>query len=95
MCRNVDCVAAAAAGTTVSSSLGEASLATGLFKVGMIDPSRGGAVFKRAVDAGTLGAFTKNAFTQAAQVPFNLMFFALYDCFLAINPKPGITMMEF
>ena len=34
-------------------------------------------------------------YSQAALVPFNLMFFALYDCFLVIDPEMGITTMEF
>ena len=58
--RNVDSAAAARAGLTVSSGAGGASLATGLLKVGVIDPSHGGAVFKSAAGGGTLGAFTKD-----------------------------------
>ena len=37
-------------------------LVKGLFKVGSIDPSHSGALFKSAAGAGTLGAFTKEVF---------------------------------
>ena len=32
---------------------------------------------------------------SAQNVPYNLMFFALYDCFLVIDPETGITTVEF
>ena len=32
---------------------------------------------------------------QASLVPFNLMFFAVYNCFLVIHPETGVTTMEF
>ena len=32
---------------------------------------------------------------QASLVPFNLMFFAVYNCFLVIHPESGVTTMEF
>ena len=33
-------------------------------------------------------------YSQAAQIPFNLMFFDLYNCFLVIDPDMGITTLE-
>ena len=32
---------------------------------------------------------------SAQNVPYNLMFFALYDCLLVIDPETGITTVEF
>ena len=34
-------------------------------------------------------------YSQAAAMTYNLMFFALYDCFLVIDPETGITTIEF
>jgi len=34
-------------------------------------------------------------YSQAALLSYNLMFFALYDCFLVIDPETGITTIEF
>ena len=34
-------------------------------------------------------------YSQAAALSYNLMFFALYDCFLVIDPETGITTIEF
>jgi len=34
-------------------------------------------------------------YSSAAALSYNLMFFALYDCFLVIDPETGITTIEF
>ena len=34
-------------------------------------------------------------YSQAANASYNLLFFALYDCFLVIDPETGITTIEF
>ena len=34
-------------------------------------------------------------YSGAAQLTYNLMFFALYDCFLVIDPETGIITIEF